>query len=352
MKNKHLILANIALVLLTTVGIIQAATLDFVKKKGFLQCGVNNNLPGFSARDKQGNWKGFDVDVCRAVSAAIFGNKYTDEKVKYTPLTAGERFLALESGEIDILSRNTTWTMNRDTTLKLNFAGVSFYDGQGFMVRKDLDVGNVSKLNMLKRDDMTLCCGSGTTTLLNLKDYFSEHNMKYKKIDTFASHDQTFEAFQNEQCDVYSADSSLLYSKRLKLAKPDSVKILPEIISREPLGPVVPEGDDNWFNIVKWTLFALINAEEMGITSENVDDMKKSSNNPSVQRFLGVKDNMGKGLGLSENWAYHIIKHVGNYGEIFDRNVGKNSPLKIDRGLNALWNDKNKKGIMYAPPIR
>jgi len=340
MKNKRLITAT-ALALISTVGIAGAGTtLDAVQKKGFLQCGVNTGFAGFSAPDKQGHWRGLDVDVCRALAAAVLGD---GNKVKYTPLTAKERFIALQSGEVDLLSRNTTWTITRDTVLGLNFAGVSFYDGQGFMVKKDLGVNSALEL-----DGATVCTGAGTTTELNLADYFREKNMEYKAI-SFDSRDQTFSAFRDGRCDVYTGDSSSLYSGRLELAKPDSVNILPEIISKEPLGPLVRQGDDNWFNIAKWSLFALINAEEMGITSKNVDKMKATSRNPSVQRFLGVVGNMGKGLGLSKDWAYNIVKQVGNYGEVFDRNVGKDSPLKIERGLNALW---NKGGIMYAPPIR
>lgn len=332
-----------ALALSMAVSTTQAGTtLDAVQKKGFLQCGVNTGFAGFSAPDKKGHWRGLDVDVCRAVSAALFGDVDKVNKVKYTPLTAKERFIALQSGEVDILSRNTSWTITRDTVLGLNFAGVSFYDGQGFMVKKDLGVNSALEL-----DGATVCTGAGTTTELNLADYCREHNMQCKLI-AFDSRDQTFAAFRDGRCDVLTGDSSSLYSNRLEHPNPDSVKILPEIISKEPLGPLVRQGDDKWFNLVKWSLFALINAEEMGITSKNVDKMKSHSN-PSVQRFLGVGGNMGKGLGLSKDWAYNIVKQVGHYGEVFDRNVGKDSPLKMERGLNALW---NKGGIMYAPPIR
>ncbi|MEK8016298.1 MAG: amino acid ABC transporter substrate-binding protein [Candidatus Parabeggiatoa sp.] len=340
MKNKPLVAASTALALITTVGIAQAGTtLDSVKQKGFLQCGVNTGLAGFSAPDKKGHWRGLDVDVCRAVSAAVFGDA---DKVKYTPLTAKERFTALQSGEIDMLSRNTTWTITRDTTLGFNFAGVSYYDGQAFMVKKELGLTSAKEL-----DDATACADAGTTTELNMADYFREHKMAYELI-AYDTPDQNIKAFEAGRCDVITGDSSLLHSVRLKLARPNTVRILPEIISKEPLGPVVRQGDDDWFNIAKWSLFALINAEEMGITSKNVDKMK-SHTNPSVQRFLGVGGNMGKGLGLSKDWAYNIVKQVGNYGEVFDRNVGKDSPLKMERGLNALW---NKGGIMYAPPIR
>ncbi len=337
MKNKRMI--AVATVLLLTVSLTQAATLELVKNKGFVQCGVSTGLAGFSAPDDKGHWKGIDVDTCRAVAAAIFGNA---NKVKYIPLTAKERLIALQTGEIELLSRNTTWTLNRDTTMGLNFIGINYYDGQGFMINKDLGITSVLEL-----DGATVCTDAGTTTELNLADYFREHKMAYKAV-VFDTADQTLRGFETGRCDVLTADQSQLYSLRIKLAKPDRVIVLPEIISKEPLGPVVRQGDDQWFNVVKWSLFALINAEEMGVTSKNVEDMKSSSN-PGIKRLLGVEGNMGKGLGLSNEWAYNIIKLVGNYGEIFDRNVGKESPLKIERGLNALW---SKGGLQYAPPIR
>jgi general L-amino acid transport system substrate-binding protein len=318
---------------------VKASTLDTVKKKGFLQCGVNIGLPGFSAPDDQGHWAGLDVDVCRAVAAAVFADA---DKVKYTPLTAKERFTALQSGEIDLLSRNTTWTLTRDSALGVNFVGVSYYDGQSFMINKDLGITSALELA-----DATVCTGTGTTTELNLADYFRKNQMDYTPV-VFDNSDQTVKGFETGRCDVLTSDQSQLYSLRLKLAKPDSVRVLPEIISKEPLGPLVRQGDDEWFNIVKWSLFALINAEEMGISSKNVDDIK-SSTDPNIRRLLGIEGHLGNKLGLSDEWAYHIIKQVGNYAEIFDRNVGKDSPLKIERGLNALW---NKGGIQYAPPIR
>jgi general L-amino acid transport system substrate-binding protein len=323
----------------TIVDSVKTGTLDSVKKKGFLQCGVNVGLPGFSAPDDKGHWKGLDVDICRAVAAAVFGDA---DKVKYTPLTSKERFTALQSGEIDILSRNTTWTLTRDSALGLNFVGVSYYDGQGFMIKKDLEITGVEQLS-----GATVCTGTGTTTELNLADYFRKHGMDYTSV-VFDTSDQTVRGFETGRCDVLTSDQSQLYSLRLKLAKPDSVKVLSEMISKEPLGPLVRQGDDEWFNIVKWSLFALINAEEMGISSTNVDDLK-SSRNPNIKRFLGVEGDLGNKLGLSDDWAYQIIKQVGNYAQIFDRNVGKDSPLSIERGLNALW---NQGGIQYAPPIR
>jgi len=314
----------------------QADTLADVKKAGVLKCGVSTGLGGFSAADDKGNWKGLDVDVCRAVAAAVLGDA---SKVKYNPLTAKERFTALQSGEIDMLSRNTTWTLTRDASLGLNFAGVNYYDGQGFMVTKALGVDSALKL-----DGAAVCIQAGTTTELNLADYFKANKMKYKAI-TFDTSDQTIKGFESGRCDMLTSDQSQLYSLRIKLAKPETAIVLPEVISKEPLGPVVRQGDDKWFNIVKWSLNVMINAEEMGLTSENVDKMKDSKD-PAIGRMMGGQ---GEKLGLDDNWSYNIIKQVGNYSESFERNVGSGSPLKIGRGLNALW---SKGGIMYAPPIR
>ncbi len=315
---------------------VSADTLDSVKSKGYVQCGVSTGLPGFSNADKSGNWKGLDVDVCRAVAAATLGDA---NKVKFTPLTAKERFTALQSGEIDMLSRNTTWTLTRDASLGLNFAGVNYYDGQGFMVSKNLGVKSALEL-----DGAAVCLQAGTTTELNLADYFRENGMKYKAI-TYDTSDATVKGFEAGRCDVLTSDQSQLYALRIKLKNPNSAVVLPEVISKEPLGPVVRQGDDKWFNIVKWSLFAMLNAEEMGVTSKNVDSMKNSKN-PGIARLMGGQ---GEKLGLSDDWAYNIIKQVGNYGESFERNVGMGSPLKISRGLNALW---NKGGLQYAPPIR
>ena len=314
----------------------QAGTLEDVKKAGVLKCGVSTGLGGFSAADDKGNWKGLDVDVCRAVAAAVLGDA---KKVKYNPLTAKERFTALQSGEIDMLSRNTTWTLTRDASLGLNFAGVNYYDGQGFMVTKALGVDSALKL-----DGAAVCIQAGTTTELNLADYFKANNMKYKAI-TFDTSDQTIKGFETGRCDMLTSDQSQLYSLRIKLAKPDSAIVLPEVISKEPLGPVVRQGDDQWFNIVKWSLNAMINAEELGLTSKNIKE-KKDSKDPAIGRMVGGQ---GEKLGLDDNWSANIIEQVGNYGESFERNVGTGSPLKIGRGLNALW---SKGGIMYAPPIR
>ena len=322
-----------------------AGTLEDVKAKGFVQCGVSQGLPGFSNPDSSNNWTGMDVDFCRAVAAAIFNDP---QAVKFTPLSAKERFTALQPGEVDVLSRNTTWTMGRDTSLGLKFAGVMYYDGQGFMVRKDLGVTSAKQL-----DGATVCTNTGTTTELNLADYFKANNMKYQVV-AIEDSNQVRQAYDEGRCDIFTTDQSGLYAERLALKNPDDHVVLPEIISKEPLGPVVRQGDDNWFNVVKWTYFALLDAEELGITSANVEEMKGSTN-PEIKRVLGVKNEdgsaagFGTGIGLDEEWVVLIVKGVGNYGEIFDRNVGPNTPLKIARGINALWKDG---GIQYAPPIR
>ena len=315
------------------------STLKAVKDRGILNCGANGTLAGFGLPDAQGHWTGLDVDVCRAVAAAIFNDP---NKVKFVPLSAKDRFTALQSGEVDVLARNTTWTLSRDTSLGLNFTGVDYYDGQGFMVRKALKVNSALELN-----GASICVQQGTTTELNLADYFRAHNMQLKTV-TFATANEAVKAYDAGRCDAYTTDASGLYAERLRLAGPDDHIILPEIISKEPLGPAVRHGDDQWFDIVKWTLFAMLNAEELGITSKNVDDMAKSTN-PEIKRFMGTEGNFGEQLGLTKAWAAQIIKKVGNYGEAFDRNVGKGSPLKIERGLNRLW---DKGGIQYAPPIR
>jgi general L-amino acid transport system substrate-binding protein len=334
------LLAATALLLLTVAGTVQAgATVDAVKKKGFIQCGVSDGLPGFSSVDDKGNFKGIDVDFCRALAAAVFGDA---TQVKFTPLTAKERFTALQSGEIDVLSRNTTWTLSRDTAQGFNFAGIIYYDGQGFLVNQKLGIKSVKEL-----DGATVCINAGTTHELNLSDYFRANKIKYTPI-TFDKSDESAKALEAGRCDVLTSDQSQLYAQRLKLSKPDDFVVLPEVISKEPLGPLVRHGDDEWFAIVKWTLFALINAEDLGVNSRNVDEQKHSAN-PDIRRLLGVEGDKGKDLGLSNEWAYYIVRQVGNYGEIFERNVGQGSPLKITRGLNALW---SQGGIQYAPPIR
>lgn len=316
-----------------------AATLDDVKAKGFVQCGVSQGLPGFSQPNSDGSWTGIDVDFCRGVAAAIFGD---DTKVKYTPLSAKERFTALSSGEIDILSRNTTWTATRDTQLGLNFAGVNYYDGQGFMVRKDLGVSSALELS-----GASICTNTGTTTELNVTDYFTANKMDYELV-AFEKADEVVAAYDSKRCDVYTTDASGLYAQRLKLTDPTAHIVLPEIISKEPLGPVVRQGDDQWFNIARWTLNAMLNAEELGVTSANAEAMK-SSENPGIKRLLGIEGNFGEGLGIGNDWAFNIISKVGNYGESFDANVGPDTPLGIARGVNALWSNG---GIQYAPPIR
>ncbi|MBY5766909.1 amino acid ABC transporter substrate-binding protein [Rhizobium leguminosarum] len=322
-----------------------ATTLESVKQKGFVQCGVSQGSPGFSLPDAQNNWKGMDVDFCRAVAAAVFNDP---KKVKFTPLSAKERFTALQSGEVDILSRTSTWTMSRDTSMGLLFAGVLYYDGQGFMVKKSLGIDSALKL-----DGAAVCAGTGTTTELNVSDYFNAKGLKFTSVAIDDSN-QLRQAYEEGRCDVLTSDQSVLYSERLQLKTPDDHVVLPEIISKEPLGPATRQGDDQWFNIVKWTYFALLTAEEDGITSSNVDEMLKSTN-PEIQRLLGVKNadgtaaGFGSGIGVDEDWVAHIVKGVGNYGEMFDRNLGDKSELKIARGKNALWKDG---GLQYAPPIR
>ena len=313
-------------------------TLENVRAKGYVQCGVNTGLAGFSQPDSQGAWKGLDVDMCRAVAAAVFGDA---SKARYTPTTGVQRFPALQSGEVDILTRNTTWTVVRDTTLGFNFAGVNFYDGQGFMVPKKLKVKSAKQLN-----GATVCVQPGTTTELNLADYFRANRMTMKPV-VIEKLEEVTAAYFSGRCDVFTTDVSGLVSVRGSRAPiPADHLILPEVISKEPLGPVVRHGDDRWLDIVKWSLFAAIEAEEMGLTSSNIDQQAATSKDPAVARFVGATGDIGKGLGLDAKWAYNIIKQVGNYGESFERNL---KPLGFERGINELW---NKGGIMYAPPIR
>ena len=341
MKAKKISLLTATMVTgMLFMGSAQAgATFDAVKKKGFVQCGVTTGLPDFSAPDEKGNWTGIDVDTCRAVAAAMFGDA---TKVNFEPLNAKERFTALQSGEIDVLSRNTTWTYTRDTSLGLNFTGVNYYDGQGFLVSKKLGVKSALELS-----GAAICIQAGTTTELNLADYFRANKMEYTAI-TYDTSEETIKGFEAGRCDVLTSDQSQLYGLRTKLPNPETAMVLPEVISKEPLGPVVRQGDDEWFNVVRWSLYAQLNAEEMGVTSKNADEMLKSAD-PGIKRLLGGEAGMGKFLGLDDKWAYYIVKHVGNYGEMFERNVGMGSPLKISRGLNGLW---NKGGIQYAPPVR
>ncbi len=314
-------------------------TLAAVKQRGQLNCGSNTGLAGFGVPDAQGNWTGLDVDVCRAIAAAIFDDP---SKIKFVPLSAKDRFTALQSGEVDVLVRNSTWTMSRDTSLGLNFTGVNYYDGQGFMVRKKLGISSALELN-----GASVCTQQGTTTELNLADFFRANKLKYEVV-AFASADETVKAYESGRCDAFTTDASGLYAERLKLSQPDEHIVLPEIISKEPLGPSVRHGDDQWLDVVKWVHFAQLNAEELGVTKANVNDMLKSEN-PEIKRLLGVEGNFGETIGLTKDWVVRIVKHVGNYGESFERNVGESSRLKIKRGQNALW---TKGGLQYAPPIR
>ncbi|MFZ5736350.1 amino acid ABC transporter substrate-binding protein (PAAT family) [Rhodopseudomonas thermotolerans] len=338
MKRVSLVV-TLAAAAVFSVSSADAQTLKTVKDRGMLSCGVSQGLPGFSSPDDKGNWTGLDVDVCRAIAAAIFDDP---SKVKFVPLSAKDRFTALQSGEIDVLSRNTTWTLSRDTSLGVNFAGVSYYDGQGFMAKKALKVNSALELN-----GASICVQTGTTNEQNVADYFKGNNMKYEVI-AFANADEAVKAYESGRCDVFTSDVSQLYAQRLKLAAPMEHVVLPEVISKEPLGPLVRHGDDQWFDIVKWTLFAMINAEELGITQKNVDESAKSDK-PELKRVFGTDGNLGEQLGLTKDWVARIIKATGNYGESFERNVGTGSKLEIARGLNKLW---NKGGIMYAPPIR
>ncbi|MDB5573572.1 MAG: Lysine-arginine-ornithine-binding periplasmic protein [Tardiphaga sp.] len=337
---KHTTLAlTVALATGLAATAASAQTLKTVKDRGMLSCGVSQGLPGFSSPDDKGAWAGLDVDVCRAIAAAVFNDP---SKVKFVPLSAKDRFTALQSGEIDVLSRNTTWTLSRDTSLGVNFTGVTYYDGQGFLVRKSLKVNSALELN-----SASICVQTGTTNEQNVADYFKGNNMKYEVI-AFGTADETVKAYESGRCDVFTSDVSQLYAERLKVANPADHAVLPEVISKEPLGPLVRHGDDQWLDVVKWTLFALVNAEELGITQKNVDEMAKSDK-PELKRVFGTDGNLGETLGLTKDWVSRIVKATGNYGEVFDRNVGPGSKLGIARGLNQLW---NKGGIQYAPPIR
>ncbi|MDF2799898.1 MAG: amino acid transporter substrate-binding protein [Devosia sp.] len=316
-----------------------ADTLSDVKAKGYVQCGVTGGVAGFSAPDANNKWAGLEVDFCRAVAAAIFNDA---EAVRYTPLTSQERFAALSAGEIDILSRTTTWTMSRDTDLGIKFIGTMYYDGQGFMVREADGIASAMDLS-----GAAICIESGTTTELNAADYFAANNLEFNTV-VFVDQDEVVKAYEDGRCDVYTTDASALAAERSKFANPDEHIILPEIISKEPLGPVVRQGDDLWFNINRWAYFALLEAEELGVTSANVDEML-GSDNPAIKRLLGVEGDFGTPIGLTKDWAYQIIKLVGNYGEAFNRNVGPDTDIGLERGLNALWTEG---GLQYAPPIR
>jgi general L-amino acid transport system substrate-binding protein len=333
------LVAALALTGVSGVAFAQARTLEAIKQRGVLHCGVNVGLPGFGQPDDKGNWTGLDVDFCRAVAATIFNDP---KKVTFKPLTAKERFTALQSGEVDLLARNTTWTLGRDTALGLSFTGVNFYDGQGFLVKKSLGVKSAKELN-----GASICVQTGTTTELNLADYFRTNNIQYRPV-VFEKADEALAAYDAGRCDAFTTDASGLYAERQKLKNPAEQIVLPEIISKEPLGPAVRQGDSQWFTVVRWVHFAMVNAEELGVTQANVEQMLNSPN-PEIKRMLGKEGEFGKGMGLENDWAYRIIKHVGNYGEAYDRNVGSGSHLNIERGVNNLW---SKGGLQYAPPIR
>ncbi len=338
MKLLKLAACTSAVVSVSFAASVQEATLDDVKAKGAVTCGVSQGLPGFSNPDSEGNWSGLDVDTCRAVAAAVFGDA---SKAEFKPLSAKTRFTALTSGEIDMLPRNTTETLSRDAQHG-NFAGINYYDGQGFMVRKDLGVSSAKELG-----GAAVCTNTGTTTELNVADYFRSLGLEYTVV-AFEKADEVVAAYDAGRCDVYTTDQSGIAAQRTKLSDPSAHVILPEIISKEPLGPMVRHGDDQWNDIVKWSLNCMINAEEAGITSANVDEMR-NSDNPEIQRMLGAAGDLGQLLGLPNEYCYSIVKHVGNYAESFERNVGPNTPLGLERGLNALWKDG---GILYAAPAR
>ena len=321
-------------------GMAAASTLDDVKARGVLNCGTNVGLTGFGAPDANGAYQGFDVDICKAVAAAIFGDQ---TKVKYVPTTGETRFTALASGEVDVLVRNSTWTFTRDTDLKFDFVAVNYYDGQGFMVKKDLGVSSAKEL-----DGATVCIQTGTTTELNLADYFKANNIKYTPV-TVADDTEGLRNFVAGSCDAYTTDASGLAASRATLPNPDDYIILPEIISKEPLGPLVRHGDNQWGDIVRWTYYALVEAEEKGITKANIEEVASSTQDPEVRRLLGLEGDLGKMIGLDNNWAKNAIAANGNYGEIFEANIGMSTPIKLARGLNALW---TQGGLQYAPPFR
>jgi general L-amino acid transport system substrate-binding protein len=318
----------------------QTGTLERVKARGEVICGNHVALPGFGLQAPDGRWVGLDIDLCRAVAAAIFNDP---AKVKFVPTTPQMRFLVVQSGEVDLLARNATYTMSRDAAMGMAWPTINFFDGQGFMVRKSLNVSDVKGL-----DGASVCVTQGTTTELNLADYFRTHKLKYEGI-AFATNEEGVKALEAGRCDAFTTDSSGLAAERLKFAKPDDFVILSELISREPLGPAVKRGDENWFTLVRWVHYAMLNAEELGVTKANVDEMLKTSTNPEVRRLLGADGKFGEGLGLTTDWAYRIVKHVGNYGESFERNVGAGSPLQLKRGLNAL---ASRGGLQYPYPIR
>ncbi len=329
-----------AVALTGLAGAATAATLDDVQAKGFVQCGVTTGLVGFAAPDADGNWAGFDVDYCRALAAAIFGD---GNAVKFTPTTGKTRFTALASGEVDVLARNTTWTFSRDTDLKQTFVGVNYYDGQGFMTHASLGVTSAHEL-----DGATVCIQTGTTTELNLADFFRANEMSYEPVP-IETNAEAREQYFAEACDVYTTDRSGLAATRATAEDPDSHVVLPEIISKEPLGPLVRHGDDQWADIARWVLNALITAEEKGITAANVADMAAGTNDPEINRLLGSEGDLGSMIGLGSDWAVNAIAAVGNYGEVFEEHIGVSTPIGLERGVNALWTDG---GLIYSPPFR
>ena len=346
MKHLKTLVAGVALIAGMSTAAHAASTLESVKAAGKVKCGVNTGLAGFAAPNDQGVWSGLDIDLCKAVAAAVFGDA---SKVEFKPLNAEQRFTALQSGEVDLLARNSTWTLSRDTQLGLDFVAVNYYDGQGFMVRKDLGVSSAKELK-----GATVCVQEGTTTEKNLGDFDKANNLGMQPVK-FKESDQARSAYDEGRCDAYTTDASGLAAERTGLKDPGNNIILPEIISKEPLGPVVRHGDSQWGDIVRWAHFAMLIGEEKGITQANVDDVKAKNAegadgaDAETQRLLGITDKMGEGMGLSNDWAYNILKQVGNYGESFERNVGKGTPLGLARGLNALW---TQGGLQYAPPVR
>jgi general L-amino acid transport system substrate-binding protein len=333
-------LALLTLALLAPAPARAGKTLDAVRQRGEVICGVNTSAPGFSAADSQGRWTGLDVDVCRAIAAAVLRDA---AKVRFVPLNSQQRFAALQAGEIDVLSRNTTWSLTRDASLGIVFTGIDYLDGQGFMVPAKLKLDSARKLG-----GATICVQAGTTSEKNVADYFQANGLKYKSV-VFDTAEAIQSAFFSGRCQAYTTDMSDLAGARTKTAKPGDYVILPDVISKEPLGPSVRRGDDEWFQIVRWAVFAMLEAEEAGLAQANVDRMKAESKDPVVQRLLGVTDDMGSLLGLDKEWLYRIVKQVGNYGESFERNLGPKTPLGLPRGPNNLW---SKGGLMYAPPVR
>jgi general L-amino acid transport system substrate-binding protein len=337
--NSFAILAFVATFLFATINANANQTRENVIKRGSLNCGVSQGVPGFSNADASGKWTGLDVDFCRALAAAVLGDP---NKVKYTPLSAKDRFEVLKAGDIDVLARNTTWTLARDGGLAVDFVGVNFYDGQGFMVRKAANINSAKKLNNVK-----VCLETGTTTELNLRDYFSANKLKYEQIG-FTKSDDAIAAYDAGRCEVYTTDKSGIAANRTKTKNPSDHIILPETISKEPLGPVVRGNDENWANIARWTLNVMIEAEEYNVTKTNIDSLKGSAD-PVIKRLLGLEGDLGKSLNLDNNWSYNIVKMVGNYGESYEANVGTKTPVNLPRALNASW---RKGGILYAPPVR